>query len=117
MKISFVFLSVSLISSCLIFTCGCQNESTATRSGQPSPVLYEAPPKARSLSVSEHIGLDQVVSEKVGLFDSKQVNLEEDISQGNSKREPPNLDEIITLESNEFGKLSGDGSEKEDFRK
>lgn len=117
MKISFVLSIVSLLTSCLIFTSGCQNESAATEHAEPSQVLYEAPPKARSLSISEHFEMDRLVTDQSGSFDSKQVNWEEDNSQGSKKKAPPNLDEIFNIESTELGKLSGDGTEKDDFLK
>lgn len=117
MKICFVLSSVSLMASCLIFTCGCQNESAAAKSAKPQRVSYEAPPKTGEINVSEYMALDKVVSDQDGGFDSKQVNWEEDISRDSKRDVPPDLDEIFSFESNELGKLSGDGTETDDFLK
>lgn len=117
MKISFVLTTVCLMASCLFFTCGCQNESAAAKSAKPPRVSYEAPPKTAAIGVSEYLALDKLVSDQDGQFDSKQVNWEEDVSQDSKKSAPPKVDEILSFESSEFGKLSGDGSEKDDFLK
>ena len=117
MKISFVSSSVSLMAICLIFTCGCQNESAAAKRDKPARVSYEAPPKTGAIEVSEYLALDNLVSDQDGGFDSKQVNWEEDVSQDSKKRVPPNSDEILSFESNDFGKLSGDSTETDDFLK
>lgn len=115
MKISFVLTTACLMASCLFFTCGCQNESAAAKSAKPPRVSYEAPPKTGAIDASEYLALDKLVSDQDGGFDSKQVNWEEDVSQDNKKSVPQNLDEILSFESNELGKLGEDTTETDDF--
>jgi len=99
----------------LIFTCGCQNESAATKRVEPPRALYVEPPQARALNVEDEIALDKLASEELGPvdgIDTRQVNWEEDVTEEG----PPELGAILNFESTDPSKL-GDTSETDAFLK
>ncbi len=111
------YFANSILLLSFVFLSGCQNELASTERVEPDRVSESIPAKARGLAVSEEIALDKIVSQELGSDDLRQVNWEEDISQDSKKIAPPNLDEVLNLESTELGKLTGDASETKSFRK